>query len=47
MLGLELSSLGLGFYGKVSVLKFQPGLGLGGYGLGYITGTNLIAWGCE
>jgi len=33
-LGLELS--GLGFYGKVSVSKFQPGLG--GYGFDYISG---------
>jgi len=36
---LELPGLGLGFYGKVSVSKFEPGLGLGGYGLDYITGT--------
>ena len=38
-LGLELPGLGLGlgFYGKVSVSKFEPGLGLGGYGLDYIT----------
>ena len=37
-LGLELPGLGLGFHGKVSVSKFEPGLGLGGYGLDYIIG---------
>jgi len=36
-LGLELPGLGLGFYGKVSFSKFEPGLGLGGYRLDYIT----------
>jgi len=36
-LGLELPGLGLGFNDKFSVSKFQPGLGLGGYGLDYIT----------
>jgi len=39
-LGLELPDLGLG-YGKVSVSTFEPGLGLGGYGLDYITGRNV------
>jgi len=38
-LGLELPGLGLGlgFHDKVSVSKFEPGLGFGGYGLDYIT----------
>ena len=35
MWGLELS--GLGFYGEVSVSKFQPSLGLGGYGFDNVT----------
>jgi len=39
--GLELPGLGLGFYGKVSVSKFEPGLGLGGYGLDSITGPSV------
>jgi len=36
--GLKLPGLGLGFYKKVSVAvsKFEPDLGLGGYGLDYI-----------
>ena len=38
-LSLELPVLGLGFFGKVSVSKFA--LGLGGYGLDYITGRNI------
>jgi len=42
----EVSSLGFGFYGKVSVSKFQPslGLGLGGYGLG---GCGLGGYGLD
>ena len=46
-LGLELPglgfSLGLGFYDSLGlglVSKFKTGLGLGGYGLDYITGTG-------
>jgi len=35
--GLLWQSLGLGFYSKVSVSKFEPGFGLGGYGLDYST----------
>jgi len=46
-LDLELPGLGLGFYGKVSVLvsKFETGLGvgLGGYGLDYITGMVITS----
>jgi len=36
MWGLELPDLGL-------VSKFEPGLGLGGYGLDYITGERYTA----
>ena len=42
-LDLELPGLGLGFYDKVSVSKFEPGLG--GYGLDYITGYDF--WICK
>jgi len=38
-LGIELPGLGLRFYGKGPVSTFEPGLGLGGYGLDYITGS--------
>jgi len=34
----EMWGLGLGFHGKVSVSKFEPGLDLGDYGLDCITG---------
>jgi len=33
----RMSSLSLGIFDEVSVSKFQPGLGLKGYGLDYIT----------
>jgi len=40
------SRSGLGFYDKVSVSsrnsKFEPGLGLGGYGLDYITASQAM-----
>jgi len=37
MLGLR-----LGFYDKVSILKFEPGFGVWGYGLDYITGVSIL-----
>jgi len=30
------------FHDKVSVLKFEPGLSLGGYDLDYITGVSIL-----
>jgi len=41
-LSLELPGLGLSFYDKISVSKFELGLGLRGYGLDYITGDQLL-----
>jgi len=43
-LGLEfqVSSLGLRIFDEVSVSQFQPGLGLEGYGLDYITALHSI-----
>ena len=39
--GLELPGLGLGFYDSLGLVsKFEPGLGLAGYGLDYITGLR-------
>jgi len=38
----EMLGLRLGFYDKVSILKFEPGFGVWGYGLDYITGVSIL-----